>query len=586
MRPARWLQLISEQHGTISAAPNFAYELCARKVPDADIVGVDLSSWRLALNGAEPVSPATLDAFGKRYAPCGLSLAALTPVYGLAECSVGLAFPPLHRGPRIDFIDRPALVNRQVAQPVSKEADDAIGVPSCGRVLPRHFLRIVDERDEPLAERRVGRLQFRGPSATTGYYRNRQATQALRRGEWLDSGDYAYLFDGEIYLTGRVKDLIIRGGRKLYPYELEQAVGTLPGIRTGCVAVFASVDRDGATERLVVTAETRVDDPALRQQLRQRINALALEVVGSPVDEIVLAAPHTVLKTSSGKIRRNAMRELFENGQLTEKVKTVRRSPRLRMAVAASRAWLYTTWRLLGRQIYAGWCWTVLLCIGLPTAGVVMLLNKPCIGGYLAHYAARLALALSGLRIRLSPSKRLSLPSEAHLLLVNHCSYLDGLALCAALPPEKSYRFVAKREFVRQPLIHRFLRGLGTFFVERFAAAKGAEDVAEIVSALQHGEKIVVFPEGTFSREAGLKPFRMGAFVAAARAGVPVVVAGLQGTRQVLRDQNWLPRPGKIVFHIGTAYRAVGDDWRAVIELRNAARLEMLQLCGEADLGL
>lgn len=585
MRPVRWLQLISEQHGTISAAPNFAYELCVRKVPDVDIAALNLSSWRLALNGAEPVSPATLEAFGKRYAPCGLSLAALTPVYGLAECSVGLAFPPLRRGPRIDFIDRPTLINCQLAQPVSKEADGAIGVPSCGRVLPQHALRIVDERDEPLAERQVGRLQFRGPSATAGYYHNPQATETLRHGDWLDSGDYAYLFDGEIYLTGRVKDLIIRGGRKLYPYELEQAVGTLPGIRSGCVAVFASIDRGGATERLVVTAETRVDDLALRLQLRQQINALAIEVVGSPVDEIVLVVPHTVLKTSSGKIRRNAMRELFENGHLAENVKTVHWAPHLRMAFAAARAWLSNTWRLLGRQLYAGWCWAVLLSIGLPTAAMVMLLNVPRIGRYLAHYTTRLALALSGLRVRLLPPECLPLPSGAHLLLVNHCSYLDGLVLCAALPPEQGYRFVAKREFVRQPIIHRFLSGLGTLFVERLSAAKGAEDVAEIVSALQRGERIVVFPEGTFSREAGLKPFRMGAFVAAVRAGVPVAVAGLQGTRQVLRDQYLWPRHGQISFAVGASFVAKGDDWRAAVDLRNRARQEMLPLCGECDLG-
>lgn len=583
-RPARWLHVIAQHQGTISAAPNFAYELCAHKVPDADITGLRLSSWRLALNGAEPVSPATLEAFGKRYAPYGLSLMAITPVYGLAESSVGLAFPPLYRGPRIDFIDRPTLIDRQLAQPVSKEADGAIGVPSCGRVLPRHALRIVDERDKLLAERQVGRLQFQGPSATAGYYRNPQATQALRHGDWLDSGDYAYLVDGEIYLTGRVKDLIIRGGRKLYPYELEQAVGALSGIRRGCVAVFASVDRGGATERLVITAETRVDDPAVRQLLRQQINQLALEVVGSTADEIILAVPHTVLKTSSGKIRRNAMRELFEKGLLAESAALSGQVPRLRLVFAASRAWLGNAWRLFGRQIYAVWCWAVLLSVGLPTAGMVMLLNAPKIAGYLAHYAARLALALTGLHIRFLPSERQSLPTGPHLLLVNHCSYLDGVVLCAALPPGQTYRFVAKREFVNQPLIHRFLRALGTLFVERFSAARSAEGVADIITALQRGDRVVVFPEGTFSRETGLKPFRMGAFVAAARAGVPVLVASLQGTRQVLRDQNWLPRYGKIAFAVGALLVANGNDWRAAIELRNATRREMLRLCGEHDL--
>lgn len=582
-RPARWLQMISQHRGTIAAAPNFAYELCAQKVPDADLANVELSSWRLALNGAEPVSPATLDAFSRRFAPYGLSAEAMTPVYGLAECSVGLAFPPLHRGPRIDLIDRRFLVNRQIAQPVAGDTTETIALPSCGRVLPRHRLRIVDEMDAPLAERQIGRLQFQGPSATAGYYRNPQATQALFHGDWLDSGDFAYLVDGEIYLTGRVKDLIIRGGRKLYPYELERAVGALPGIRQGCVAVFASADRFGAAERLVVVAETREGDPAIRQQLSEQINQLAIAVVDSPVDEIVLAPPNSVLKTSSGKIRRLATRDLFESGRLADTAMPPRQAPRVRLALAACHGWLVNRRRLLGSQLYAGWCWTVLLIVGVPTAGLVILL-RASIARYLVHYAARLALVLTGLRVDVSPPDGSPLPSKSHLLLVNHCSYLDGLVLCAVLPPDRRYRFVAKREFVDQPWVHRFLRALGTLFVERFAATKGAEDVAEIVAALQRGEKFVLFPEGTFSREAGLKPFRMGAFVAAVRAGVPVVAAGLQGTRQVLRDRSWLPRYGKIGFTLGPLLNPTGDDWRAAIALRDEARREMLRLSGEHDL--
>ncbi|HMW16576.1 MAG TPA: AMP-binding protein [Accumulibacter sp.] len=587
-RPARWLQMISQHRATISAAPNFAYEMCANKVSDADLAEVRLSSWRLALNGAEPVSPATLDVFARRYAPYGLATEAITPVYGLAECSVGLAFPPLQRGPRIDWIDRQALAGRQTAQPVSGDINGAVAVPSCGRVLPRHRLRIVDDNDLPLGERQIGRLQFQGPSATTGYYRNQEATQALFHGDWLDSGDFAYLFDGEIYLTGRVKDLIIRGGRKLYPYELEKAVGTLPGIRQGCVAVFASADRFGVAERLVVAAETRESDPTIRQQLRQQINQLALAVVDSPVDEVVLAPLNAVLKTSSGKIRRNAMRELFESGRLVDTATPPGQAPRLRLALATARGWLVNTGRLLGGYLYAGWCWTVLLIIGLPIAGLIILLGSLIthhLAHHLVHHAARWALALTGLRVDVSRSaNRPLLPDQSHLLLVNHCSYLDGLVLCAALPPAGRHRFVAKREFVEQPLIHRFLQALGTLFVERFVATKGAEDVAEIVAALQRGDKIVLFPEGTFSREAGLKPFRMGAFVAAARAGVPVVVAGLRGTRQVLRDQNWLPRHGKISLTIGAVLSPTGNDWQAAVALRDATRREMLRLSGEHDL--
>jgi len=175
------------------------------------------------------------------------------------------------------------------------------------------------------------------------------------------------------------------------------------------------------------------------------------------------------------------------------------------------------------------------------------------------------------------------LPAAPHLLLVNHTSYFDVIVLVAALRP--SYAFVAKRELLGQPVLHACLRGLGTLFVERYEATKSAEDVEEAVTALQAGRSLAVFPEGTFSREAGLKPFRMGAFVAAVRAGVPVAVAGLRGIRPILRDKTWQPRHGHPEFEVGAVLQADGADWAAAVRLREAVRAEMLRLSGEHDLG-
>jgi 1-acyl-sn-glycerol-3-phosphate acyltransferase len=581
-RPSRWLQAISRHRGTLTAAPNFAYELCAKKLDDAELAGLDLRSLRLALNGAEPVSPATLEAFIQRFVPHGLQPEAITPVYGLAECSVGLAFPPLGRGPRIDAIDREALLRERRAMPADESSPETMRVPACGRALPGHAIRIVDEAGGEQPDRRVGRLQFRGPSATSGYYRNAEATARLFRDGWLDSGDYAYLVEGEVYLTGRVKDLIIRGGRNLYPYELEEAVGGIPGIRKGCVAVFASTDPANATERLVVMAETREQDAAAREALRQKINEAALDAIGMPADEIVLAPPHSVLKTSSGKIRRAASREAFERG-------VVGRSPapawwqRAKLGAAAAKVSLHGTAKHAGLRLYGAWCWTVFGLLGLPVALLLAMLQRPAVGRPLAHAAARLFLLLAAMPARAQGLERL--PVGPHLLLVNHTSYFDMIALYAALPPQRGYAFVAKRELVRQPFLHACLRGLGTLFVERYEAAKSAEDVAEIVARLGQGGSLVVFPEGTFSRESGLKPFRMGAFVAAARAGVPAAVAGLRGIRAILRDKTWQPRHGRPEFEVGAVLHPEGTDWAAAVRLRDAARTEMLRLSGEHDLG-
>jgi len=581
-RPARWLQAISRHRGTLTAAPNFAYELCAKKLDDADLAGVDLRSLRLALNGAEPVSPATLEAFIQRCVPHGLQPEAITPVYGLAECSVGLAFPPLGRGPRIDAIDREALVREARAVPVDESGPDVMRVPACGRALPGHEIRVVDASDNELPDRQVGRLQFRGPSATRGYYRNPEATARLFRDGWLDSGDYAYLVEGEVYLTGRVKDLIIRGGRNLYPYEMEEAVGAIPGIRKGCVAVFASADPANATERLVVMAETRERDEAVREALRQKINEAAVDAIGMPADEIVLVPPHGVLKTSSGKIRRAASREAFERGEVGRPPAPAWRQM-AKLALAAVSQRLTFAARRSGRWLYAAWCWGVFALLGLPVALLLAALQRPAFGRRLGHAAARLFLLLTAMPVRAQGIGRL--PDGPHLLLANHTSYFDLIVLHAVLPPGRGYAFAAKHELVRQPFLHACLRGLGTLFVERYAAAKSAEDVADIVARLGQGGSLVVFPEGTFSREAGLKPFRMGAFVAASRAGVPVAVAGLRGVRAILRDKTWQPRHGRPEFEVGAVLQADGADWAAAVRLREAVRGEMLRLSGEHDLG-
>ena len=579
-RPARWLQAVSRHRGTITAAPNFAYELCAKKLDAADLEGVDLSSLRLALNGAEPVSPATLEAFIERCVPYGLQPEAITPVYGLAECSVGLAFPPLQRGPRIDLIRRDAFVRESHALPAAEGEADAMQVPACGRALAGHEIRIVDAGGDELPDRQVGQLQFRGPSATRGYYRNPEGTQRLFRDGWLDSGDYAYMVEGEVYLTGRVKDLIIRGGRNLYPYELEEAVGGIPGIRKGCVAVFASKDPANATERLVVMAETREQGEAAREALRQKINEAALDAIGMPADEIVLAPPYSVLKTSSGKIRRAASREAFERGEVGK-----RQAPawlqQTRLALSAAKVSLGGTASKTGRWLYGAYAWLVLVAFAVPVWLAVAIPNRPALGRIISRHAARLAFRVAGIGLKTVVNG--ALPGVPHVLVANHASYLDSLVLVALLPPR--YTFIAKRELVGQWVPRLFLRGIGTIFVERFEAARSAEDVDQMIEALRRGQSLAVFPEGTFSREAGLKPFRMGAFLAAARATAPVAVAGLRGMRTMLRAGSWLPRHGHAEFEIGPVLHADGDDWASAARLRDAVRTEMLRLSGEHDLG-
>jgi len=255
-RPENWLWAIHRFRGTLTAAPNFAFELCVNKIDDADIAGLDLKSLRVVANGAEPVSVPTLRRFASRFGRCGFKPEAMMPAFGLAENTVVLTVPPLGRGPLIERIKREALGRSGIAEPTAANDQTALEIVSCGRPLPNHDVRIVDDLGREAAERHEGRLEFRGPSATSGYFHNAAKTRELFHDGWLDTGDLAYMAGGEVFVTGRVKDIIIRGGQHIYPQEIEDAVSAIPGLIKNGVAAFGVADAAAGTERTIVMAET------------------------------------------------------------------------------------------------------------------------------------------------------------------------------------------------------------------------------------------------------------------------------------------------------------------------------------------
>ncbi|HJV68437.1 AMP-binding protein [Ideonella sp.] len=574
-RPSRWLRAMSEQRATLTGAPNFAYEILATRVPDADLQGLDLRAWRAAVNGSEPVHAATLALFGERFGRVGFDRRAMMPVYGLAECGVGLAFPPLGRGPRVDVVDRRALQERGRAEPAGAGSPGAMDVVCCGLALPGHELRIVDEHGAEQPDRHEGRIEFRGPSTTAGYFRNPQATKALFDGDWLDSGDVGYIVDGEVYLTNRAKDLIIRGGHNIHPYDLEQAVGALPGIRRGCVAVFGAADPHSRSERVVVLAETRVAETAQRRALRERIAQCSIEVLGLPPDDIVLGPPHAVLKTSSGKIRRAACRSLYEQGGLGQAGHGIARQLAALWLDALRRRWREPG-RGLAFVAFGAWAWLVLAAGAL--AGCAVALWPARAPRKRAERAiARAVVRASGLPAAIDDTA--ALPAGPWIAVANHASYLDWLLLAAALPAPAC--FVAKRELARLAPLRWLLGRVGVRFVERDDVHASVEDAKRLVQAAQAGECLVFFPEGTLTRAPGLRPFHMGAFIAAAQAGVAVVPVSLRGTRSVLRDGAWWPRRGAVAVQVHGLLRAQGSAWGDAVRLRDQARERVAQGCGE-----
>jgi len=308
-RPALWLRAIGRHRGTISAAPHFAYAYAAERVRDADLEGLSLASWRVALDGAEPITAGALQRFSARFAPSGLDPGALIPVYGLSEASLAVTFCPAGRPPLAEALDPARLAEGEVS-PGRRE------VVSVGRPVPGAEVEVRDEAGAPLPERRLGRIHVRGPSVMQGYLGDEAATGRALRDGWLDTGDLGFHAGGELFVHGRVKDLVIVRGANHAPEEFESALGAIPGLRPGCAVALGYLPPDGEGEELLVLAERSRDAAGRSEALEDAIRAAVLARTGVRVHAVGLLEPGTLPRTSSGKMRRAEALRRFLAGTL------------------------------------------------------------------------------------------------------------------------------------------------------------------------------------------------------------------------------------------------------------------------------
>ena len=308
--PARWMEWLAHFGGTATAGPNFSYALAARALRRS--APLDLSRWRLGLNGAEPVDPDAVEAFVAAGAPHALDAGSVFPAFGMAEATLAVTFPVPGTGLRTDVVDRRVLETERYAA-VSGDKD-VRRLALLGRAVPGLEIRVVDPSGAVLGDREAGELQVRGTSVTPGYYKRPDVTAASFDGEWLRTGDLAYLVDGELVVCGRLKDVIIVGGRNVFPEDVERAVANVEGVRPGNVIAFGVDGRKGR-ESLVVVAETKADDiDGTRRLVGERV----LDAVGIPAAEVVLVQPGTLPKTSSGKLQRSLCRDRYLGTELLE----------------------------------------------------------------------------------------------------------------------------------------------------------------------------------------------------------------------------------------------------------------------------
>jgi fatty-acyl-CoA synthase len=311
-RPLLWAELISSYGGTVTAAPNFAYAVLARQLARAE-GPLDLSTLRIALNGAEPIDPDAVAAFTAAGARFGLRPDSVLAAYGMAETALGVAFAPIDTGLQVDHIDAELLETSRRAVPASYGPERRF--PKLGPPLPGIEVRVVADDGTVLGEREVGVLQLRGPSVTPGYLTVEGPVAAQDADGWLDTGDEGYVAEGSVVVCGRRKDVIIMAGRNIYPTDIERAAAVADHVRAGnAVAVrqFAGSDAGRHRESFVVAVESRkAGDSEAEQLIRKEVTARVVSAVGVRPADVVVLGPGTLPKTPSGKLRRTATGELL-----------------------------------------------------------------------------------------------------------------------------------------------------------------------------------------------------------------------------------------------------------------------------------
>ena len=308
IRPLQWLRLISRNRCTVAFSQPFGLKLCTLRVRESDLKELDLSSWRAAGIGAEMIRPETLRNFAEKFASAGFDGNAFLPCYGLAESTLAVTFSKIGEGCKSIQVDSKTLIDKRMAVRLQADGRKQNEFVNCGQPLPGHIVKIVDEDGEQLSEMMVGSVLMHGDSVMTGYYNNLEETnKALKFGNWLDTGDIGFLFEGDLYITGRRTDVIIVNGRNIRAQDIEELAEQQPEVRSREASAFGVNDEDGTTT-IVLVIECRLTSVAERQSLTTRLQQLVYMAFG--VNCVVeLVPPHTLPRTSSGKLSRFAARQ-------------------------------------------------------------------------------------------------------------------------------------------------------------------------------------------------------------------------------------------------------------------------------------
>ena len=308
--PYRLMQAVTRYRATLTWLPNFAYNFCAQKIRPRDLEGVDLSSLRAVINCSEPMRAESHAAFAERFASYGLDPAALATCYAMAENTFAVTQGGLDAPPLVDEIDREALQVERLARP-SVDGRPSVKMVSAGKPLANCQVKVVDETGNSLPDRTIGELALKSDCMLTGYYHRPDATEKAFRDGWFLTGDFGYMLDGEVFVSGRKKDLIIVGGKNVYPQDLERLAMEVPGVHPGRVVAFGIYDEAAGTEEVVIVAEADESDEEARNRIADGIRQSVTRGSAVALRHAHIVDASWILKTSSGKTARLANREKY-----------------------------------------------------------------------------------------------------------------------------------------------------------------------------------------------------------------------------------------------------------------------------------
>ncbi len=308
--PYRLMQAVSQYRGTLSWLPNFAYNFCAQKVRDRHLEGVDLSSWRAVINCSEPMRWESQQTFLARFAPFGFNESALATCYAMAENVFAVAQGGIDRPVTVDEVDRESMQTQMLAAP-SQPGRPTVKMLSAGPPVENTHVRILTKALQTAPERVIGEIALQSDCMLTGYYNRPDETQKAFHDGWYLTGDYGYLADGELYITGRKKDLIIVGGKNVYPQDLEELVMQVEGVHPGRVAAFGLYNEETGTEDVVIVAEVDVEGSDQRTAIADEVRAAVTRGSDISLHNVYLVDRGWMAKTSSGKTSRSANKEKY-----------------------------------------------------------------------------------------------------------------------------------------------------------------------------------------------------------------------------------------------------------------------------------